>query len=362
MRVLHCIPSLSGGGAERQLCLLAEGLQSAGVEIHVAYHHSGPNLAELEGLGATLHLLSCRNNYNPSLVLQIARIVRRVRPDVIQTWLLQMDIAAGIAAMITRTPFILSERASEPAYDVNWKRKLRDLIGRRAQRIVANSELGGQYWCSRVGSQSVSVIPNAVVLDRILKAAAPSPEVAGIDSATEVILCAGRFSPEKNPFVLLVALREVLLQRPKAMALLFGHGPLESEMRQKVRELGIEKRVFIRKHTSELWSWMKRANLFVSVSLFEGSPNAVLEAAVLRCPLVLSDIAGHRELFSEDSATFVPVWSPREIAQAVTTLLDDPRSAKSQSALAFQRTASHSMDAVIPAYMDLYRAALVERN
>ena len=57
-----------------------------------------------------------------------------------------MEVAAGMSALATRTPWIMTERASAPAYPRSAKTFLRQQVARRADAIVSNSAAGDQYW------------------------------------------------------------------------------------------------------------------------------------------------------------------------------------------------------------------------
>src|SRR4029077_2674841 len=141
-------------------------------------------------------------------------------------------------------------------------------------------------------------------------------------------LFAGRYSSQKNVLTLLDAILRVLSDRVTATAVFFGAGPLESDLVARGGSYPMDGRIRILPYTNELWSWMKRASLFVSPSIFEGSPNAIYEAAALKCPLVLSNIPEHRELLSDDSAFFVDPDSPLDIARGIHEGLQDPERAK----------------------------------
>src|SRR5687768_3558015 len=139
MKVLHCIPGMGGGGAERQLAYLAGPLIARGWEVHVACVAGGPNLARLEESGARIHRLRIRNSYDPRLVWQLARTIRAVGPDLVQAWFVQMDVVAGAVATLTGVPWILSERSSVLAYPPTWKNRLRIAIARHVAAIISNS-------------------------------------------------------------------------------------------------------------------------------------------------------------------------------------------------------------------------------
>jgi glycosyltransferase involved in cell wall biosynthesis len=148
MHILHLIPALSGGGAERQLSYLAPELVRMGHEVHIAYSKEGPNKPELPGI--LLHQLKSRSNYDPYLLWQLVRIIRRIKPDIIHTWILQMDILGGIAARLNRIPWIFREPSSAMGYPPTWKNRLRVRVGSGATAIVSNSFGGYEYWKSHL--------------------------------------------------------------------------------------------------------------------------------------------------------------------------------------------------------------------
>lgn len=277
-----------------------------------------------------------------------------MKPDLIQTWLTQMDVLGGLAAVLTRTPFILMEQCSAGNYSGTWKDTLRCWIGRRAVLIVANSETGKGYWLRENGPDRVKVIRNAVPVDEINSASHTCSWEHEIEDAAEVILFAGRYDAQKNVITLLTAIHFALQERSGAIAVLFGAGPLRDRLIAIVQSYGMEDRIKILPYTTEIWSWMKRANLFVSASLFEGSPNAIYEAAALRCPLVLSDIPEHRELLSDEGAFFVSPLSASDIASGIVTALSDRQEARRKSECAYVRLSGFTVDMITDEYLSVY--------
>ena len=279
MRVLHLIPSLGGGGAERQLGILATGLRGLDCEVHVGYVTDGANLACLQAAGAQVHRIRTRGNLDPLLLLRIARLILKVRPDVVQTWLTQMDVAGGLAAILTRTPWIVSERTHKVYYPRDAKHGLRRLLGRFASAIVANSQGGAEYW-NGVRVEKV-VVPNALPLEEI--AAAPRDE--SDFGASEILLFAGRFDPAKNLENLVDALAQVVRERD-AVALLCGEGPLESDLRARIAKADAGDRLRLLA-TGSLVELMKRADVLIRRAGSRTTPTSSWKGRLPR-PLVLS--------------------------------------------------------------------------
>lgn len=359
LRILHCIPTMRGGGAERQLALLATAHRRKGHDVHVALMREGINFPLLATSGATIHRLVTRSNRDPRIALDIARVVRKVRPDVVQTWLPQMDVLGGAAALVTRTPWVLSERCAERAYEHGFEnRVLRPWIARRASAIVANSNDGASYWAARSpGHPSRTVVRNALAVDEIAATGPARWEDLGLGSDVRVLLFAGRLAPQKSLDVLVEALG-IVLRQSDATAILCGDGPSRDDIERQARALGITDRVRILGYRTDLWAIMKRAVLFVSPSLFEGQPNTVMEAMACGSPLVVSDIPAHREFLDESMALLVPPTSPTELAAAMLAVLNDPDAAGRRATSARYAATAFSVDAAAEAYERVYRAVL----
>src|SRR5881394_2575447 len=178
MRVLHCVAKMAGGGAERQVGILARAQVAAGDDVHVGLIGGGPNLPMLEKSGATLHWISASNYYDPRILARLVNLIRSVNPQIVQSWLVQMDVAAGLAALWSGRPWVLCERVSAEFYRGSAKGWLRVQLGKRASAVVANSQAGADYWSRKAGPRIRRfVIPNAVPVEMI--AAAPRlPELA----------------------------------------------------------------------------------------------------------------------------------------------------------------------------------------
>jgi glycosyltransferase involved in cell wall biosynthesis len=353
---------MGGGGAERQLAYLAGPLASRGWAVHVALGAGGSNLPRLEAGGAVVHRLAGSSNHDPRLAWQLARVFRRVRPDLVQVWFVQMEVLAGAVSRFFNVPTIISERSSVLAYPATTKNGVRLLFARTADAIVSNSLAGNQYWEGRVSSRVARfVIPNALPLDEIehVRAALPAGLPAGDDHA--VVLFAGRFEPEKNIDVLLAALRDVVT-RPRTIAVLCGDGSLREDVQRRIVADGLGDRIFAPGYVSDIWPIMKRADVVVAVGLFEGRPNTVIEAMACGRPLVVSDIPAHREILDGQSALWVDARNPAAIARAVLDVLRDPVAAAGRSDAARLVATQWSIAAAAERYDGVYRQVLARRR
>lgn len=359
MRVLHCIPSLLGGGAERQLGYLSEALVRQGVEVHIALVREGPNAERARRGGATLHLLPHPRAWDLRAVPRIAALARSLRVDLIQTWLTRMDLWGGAAATLARVPWILSERSSSILGDPARADQARFALGRLASAVAANSRGAADEWRARVRAGTpVVTIPNALPASEI-DAVIPAQRAAlGIPEGAPLLLYAGRFATPKNPRVLAETVARALAARPDAWALLCGEGPDLGLVREVLDAAGVRPRCVLPGYREDLWAWMKAADVFVSLSLYEGRPNVVQEALRSGAPCVISDIAAHREFIPADAARFVDVADVAGATREILALLDDRSASNDLSARGREATAGITLDAVADAYRALYEEVI----
>lgn len=345
---------MAEGGSELQLAYLAAAQARAGDDVHLAAAAEGPRTEELLAAGVTVHPLHPRGSYDPMLFWRLDRLVAGLRPHVVQTWLRQMDIVGGWAASRAGVPWVLTERSSLLAHGFGAKSAVRVLLARRAAAIVSNSRGGEAYWAPRVGKRVRRwIIPNAVPVAEIEAAAPVEDRAIALPAGHGLVLVVGRLNREKNLPKLLQALRIVASDRP-IVADFCGVGSDEGSLRRLAVMEGLGRTVRFRGFVSPVWGWMKRADVFVSVSLYEGQPNAVLEAMAAGCPLVLSDIPAHGELLDDGCALFVDASSPERIAAGLRECLEQPGEAKERAELARQRIADCSADEIAKRYRAVY--------
>jgi glycosyltransferase involved in cell wall biosynthesis len=308
-----------------------------------------------------IHSLGDLKGIHPLLIVRVHALVRRIRPEILQTWLPQMDIIGGLVARWNSMQWILSERSSEVAYQrtpaLAW---LRGRLARHAKAVVANSVGGAEYWKRIVpADHAVITVNNGIDFAAIRGAAPISCQDSGDRGQT--VLFVGRFEHYKASEIFLQAIRH-MSHRHNVRALLMGDGPLLQEVRDNITSLNLETHVRIMPYRADWWGLLKTATALISPSRFEGQPNVVLEAMAAGCPLIVSDIPAHRVILDEKSALIVPKDNPAALAGAIESLLSDPEAARERAERAFERVAGFTIQASADAYERVYARVLTGRH
>jgi len=174
------------------------------------------------------------------------------------------------------------------------------------RRVVMCSEAVRESlpgWLRRLGGSRIRVVQNAVHVERVTRAVQHCRRSA--DGETFVVACVGRVIEIKNPFTVLDGFARAA--EPGWKLRFIGDGALRPDVLAEAESRGVGEHVEVTGliPRDAVFEAVGAADLFVSTSRGEGLPVAVLEAMACGCPVILSDIAPHRELVGD--ARFVPL-------------------------------------------------------
>ena len=319
--VLHVIPTLGIGGAERQLVALVNKQSELGIQVHVALRRKGAFRELIKKDLIVVHEIGDYRGLDLRLMLNLVRLIKKIDPDVVQSWLPQMDIIAGIACNISRVLWVATERTSVQFYKTNrapianW---LREKIVRFSDAIVANSDSGAEMWKAILpGKKNISKIRNMVDLEGIQESI--SSKECGTNSSS-YILVAGRLVKSKS-IELIISAFERLPKAPTLRLRIIGNGPLEATITKRINDSRYHDRIeLITKDTVSWWGYLQTCRMFISMSHYEGNPNAVLEAMAGGCPLIVSNISAHHEILDTNSALFVDLDKIEDLVKAIVNV------------------------------------------
>lgn len=285
MKVLHLIPDLGLGGAQRALCYLATAMDRKRFRLQVVYWgHQGDLHKELEELGVEVVHLQGVGRSLFRLAVVFSRHVRRTRPDVIHTHLFDADLVGILSARVFGVRRCFSSIHSSTFFEPRrhqWRyRCLALLVSRFFPVSQALSDVLIQR--CRVPADRVRVIRNGIDTTRF----APSPARDGAVARGPIIGTLARLDPRKGIRILLDAMPHLLPEYPEALLLVGGAGAEKEALEQQARALGLADRVVFVGPVHEPRDFYRRLDLFVLPSLDEGFGLVVLEAMAMGLPVI----------------------------------------------------------------------------
>ena len=108
----------------------------------------------------------------------------------------------------------------------------------------------------------------------------------GIYGAGPNYITVGRLSPEKNQARIIRSFASVCRDFPEAKLIIVGDGPLKLDLMNLATDLGIEGNVEFTGLLNNPYPYVKAADCFVFASEYEGQGLVILEALILRVPVI----------------------------------------------------------------------------
>ena len=135
----------------------------------------------------------------------------------------------------------------------------------------------------------------------------------------------GRLHPQKGFSDLLTAFAQVRQRIPSVRLFVAGDGELRDDLEAQARSLGMAAVVTFAGVRADVSEVLAALDVFVLPSLWEGMPNAVLEAMASGLPVVATAVGGTPEVVVDGvTGLLVPPQDPGALAQAIGHLLRDP--------------------------------------
>lgn len=329
MKLLMVIPTLDQSGAEKQFCLLAEGLIQRGIDVDViALTRGGPLAERLEQAGISVTILNKRFRFDAGVLLRLRKLIQAKQPDIVLSYLFAANTAVRLAVSSLkgkRPKVLISERCVD-SWKSGWQRYLDRRLQSRTDALIANSNSVGKYYEAQgFPSEKIQVVPNGVTVP-----AEPDIDreefcqMANVPYDAQLIGFVGRLAPQKRLKDLLWAIQMLRLSHPKAYLLIIGEGPQRDELEEYARKTEADAHTRFLGHRSDAGSLLHLIDVFWLASEFEGMSNSLMEAMACGKPAVVSDIPANRELIEHGKDGYIAnLGDATGFTQYSGRLLDD---------------------------------------
>ena len=360
-RILYVITELDVGGAENALYQLATRLNRDAFEPEVAcLQGEGPLAARLHQRGIPIHLLCARGKHDLRALWRLRRLVRGA--DIVHSFLFHANMAARFAAIAAgATAVVASARVAERQRPGRrrlecWTRRLVDV------EVCVSAGVRDFFRAGGFPPEKLVVIPNGVDAAQFAGRSPAFKERIGLGPATPLVATIGRLHEQKGTSYFLRAASSIRRSRPDCQFLVVGRGPLEEPLRAEARQFQLERHLRFLGFCDDVPSLLKATDVFILPSLWEGMPNAVLEAMAAGVPVVATRVEGTVDVI-EDGRTGVLVM-PRDVPALVSAtlrLLEDPARAERLGQAAQEHVRAHfPIEAMVRRHEELYAKLVTE--
>jgi len=304
-KIIFVINSIGRGGAEPSLFKVMEYLNNVGfpAEIHLITLDDVSDSRKIPP-NIIRHRLDAGGSLRKSIFM-LSRALNDIKPNLIVSFLARANVSCTVCARIIHVPNIICERMHLSShlrinhigfsFIASWlAARLTYPFSTHAIGVSAGvtSDLQKNFGVSR--SRSTTIL-NSYDIDKIHERSETTPERY---LPHDFIISVGRLVKNKNFEDLIIAFGKQSIERNLVIC---GEGENRSKLQDLIDQYQLNNRVFLLGHLQDPVPVMARAKYFISTSINEGFPNAMVEAMILGLPIIASNcLSGPAEILHED--------------------------------------------------------------
>lgn len=347
IRITLVIPTLGRGGAEWVFSRLAGWLVHQGYEVTVVTYS---NIEKEWPLPRTVQRLYINDYIHVGMddaTDALRCLLAKLSSDVIVSFLTRMNLRV-LRAAPSPQHVLVCERSYPPARDYTPQEKaaMAELYPTAGALCVQTRRCAETWAYSFMPENIVEVIPNPWIAKTSDPAAAPQGAY---------IAALGRLTSGKGFEHLLLAFAATISHMPDVRLLFIGDGPLRSTLAEEACALGVDHAVKFYGFCPNPAHVLRQAIFFVLPSLYEGFPNALLEAMHEGVPCIAADcLTGPRELLGEgERGLLYPPGNVKALAQCMCRLYTDAELRAKLGLKAAKYAAAFTEEQIFPQWLSL---------
>lgn len=322
--------------------------------------------------GGNMINLNSRWASNPLIIFRLYKILRKHRPDVVQTFILKPNLFGIIAAILAKVPIVIATDLTHKNQAPTRLRRLRDKflyriyinVANRSSHLICRSDAIRKELIELGVNVDISVIPAPIDIVEINKYYRAKKEYSCRPEKEITIGIVGRLSEEKRHADLLEALFLLSKKYPGINLLIVGDGPLQSQLEDLTIRLKIESKVKFTGFKKDIPKYLNLMDIFVLPSRTEGTPLSIMEAMACGLPIVASRVGGI-PMIVKNKVTGI-LFDPgnvRQLTSALERLIEDPEIRKTLGENGRKRIYdSLHPDRFIDRHFQLYRDLLDQKT
>ncbi|QLR06710.1 glycosyltransferase [Providencia rettgeri] len=332
MKLLFIVTGLGMGGAEKQVCSLADKLSQQGHRITIISISDGEIFIVPKGKGIEIISLNMKKDILSFLtsMRKLKNIIKNERPDIVHSHMVHANIFSRLLRLFIKIPVLICT-----AHSKNEGGKLRMFLYRITDRLATISTNVSQEavdaFIEKKATKPGRMIPiyngidtNVFSYNDIIRK--KIRDELNLDNETPLILAVGRLTEAKDYPNLLHAFAN--LNSPKNPKLvIIGDGEEKENLQQIAYNLNISENVIWLGIRHDVQDWMSACDLFVLSSAWEGFGLVVAEAMACERLVIGTNSGGVKEVIDKYGVVIPPKDVPA-LTSAMTQYLALPNHEK----------------------------------
>lgn len=316
MKLTFVTATLTSGGSERVMSIVANKMQERGYEVEIICLNDQIVFYPInEGIKITHVEVEAGTKSLPKKLWWFRKYIQKTQPDVVIAFMVSVYTVTLLALMGIDIPVISSVR-NDPAYSNLRKKITRKLLLPRSAHVVVQTQQIKKFFNKSI--QKMTTVIYNPVNEKVFKLQPTKKE--------NLIISVGRLYPQKDQKTMIEAFAKVSEHHPDWKLVIFGEGPERKALEEMIQDprFMIQDKVCLPGRSENIIDELNKSKIFCLSSVYEGMSNALVEAICVGLPIVTTKVSGTEELIKNGENGFiVNIGDKESMAKALTKIIED---------------------------------------
>jgi glycosyltransferase involved in cell wall biosynthesis len=305
IKIAQLITGLNTGGAEMVVKDLALNIDKEKFEILVISILPIAQIGEdIKKSGAKVLSLNASFKYNPIIAWRLFKILKKEKPDILNTHLFHADLMGRIIGKLSKIPKIISTFHS---IDIGNKKRefLIKLIKKKSNQDIAVSKMVANEAIKRkiTSNSKIKIIYNSINLIKFpYKNKQEIRKNLKLNQDINLFVSVGRLHKQKGYKYLIKAVKEI---KKDSLFIILGEGSERNFLEKEIKNKGLENKIILKGNVSNVNDYLQAADFFLMPSLWEGFSVSLLEAAATKKIIIATKVGGAPEIIENKTNGFL---------------------------------------------------------
>ncbi len=342
INILFIINDLKIGGAEKMLLYLISGLDRKVYNpVVCTLLDRGEYRDFLKANDIKYYSLNMQSYYKiPFALFKLVKIARRENISIIHSYLFYSDLMARAAGFLAGVPVVITSMRNIDLWRTPYHIFIDSLTYGFSSAIISNSLAGASRLSNieKIPADKIKVVYNAIKLDEYQRGESYSRQnfrkSIGVGADDIMVVTVARLEEQKDHLSLLKAARLTLeklslkkagVRAARIKFVIAGGGALIDELKDEAKKLGLSSSVIFLGTRTDIKDILHSSDIFLLTSIYEGMPNAILEAQACGVAVIATDVGGVSEIITDNfNGVLCKPKDIENIAEKLIYLIENP--------------------------------------
>ncbi|MCP3032936.1 glycosyltransferase [Halobacillus sp. A1] len=358
-KIMFFMFSFSGGGAERTVVNIVNNL-SRETYCPILVIGTNKDAPYLDDLSTDVRVINLRAKKLMTSLIPLCKCIKKEKPDVLFSTVNQNNIVLSLAKVLSfkQSQLVIREANNRTqSGNISFFNKFLTFL---TYNLISNQVIALSNGVKkdlvenfRIWKSKITVIHNPVEVNKIKKLSHEPVKDFNFDNGQRIIIAVGRLVDQKDYPTLLKAIKKT---KGNDQLLILGKGVLEHKLKRMCVELGIENKVSFLGFKKNPYKYIKRSDVFVLSSKWEGFGHVIVEAMATGVPVISTNCnSGPAEIIGDNKyGLIVPTENSCILAENIEKMIYDNKLKDKYAELGLQRAEVFSATSIIKEYEKVF--------